>query len=107
MAGKKKVNLEKRIERRFKELKRRDEIKQRYGVFTQKMLEDLFKKTLDEKLAIIQERLNKIDTLDEKLDWLMGKYQAHDEEHTLLNGKVSDHSDRLEVIEEKLSITAS
>lgn len=47
----------------------------------------------------------KFDQVMEKLDWLIGKYKAHDEEHTLLNGRVSDHSDRLEIIEEKLGIT--
>lgn len=63
----------------------------------------------DEVIGKISEKLKKLDKIDkisEQLDWLIGKYKAHDEEHTLLNGRVSDHSDRLEVIEEKLSITA-
>lgn len=30
----------------------------------------------------------KFDKVMEKLDWLIGKYNAHDEEHILLNGKV-------------------
>ena len=47
----------------------------------------------------------KFDKVMEKLDWLIGKYKGHDEEHTILNGRVSDHSDRIEVIEEKLGIT--
>ena len=48
----------------------------------------------------------KLDKMSEQLDWFIGKYQAHDEEHALLNGRVSDHSDRLEVVEEKLGIVA-
>ncbi len=48
----------------------------------------------------------KLDKMSKQLDWLIGKYQTHDEEHTLLNGRVSDHSDRLEVVEEKLGIVA-
>ncbi len=43
----------------------------------------------------------KFDAVMEKLDWLIGKYRAHDEEHTLLNGQVSDHSDRLEKLKER------
>lgn len=46
----------------------------------------------------------KFNQIMEKLDWLIGKYKAHDEEHILLNGTTSDHSDRLEVIEERLKI---
>ncbi|MEK7587920.1 MAG: hypothetical protein AAB457_03825 [Patescibacteria group bacterium] len=46
----------------------------------------------------------KFQRLEEKLDWLIGRYRAHDEEHTLLNGKASDHSDRLEILVEKLGI---
>jgi hypothetical protein len=45
-----------------------------------------------------------IGKLEEKLDWLIGKYKGHDDEHTLVNGKLSEHSDRLEVVEEKLGI---
>lgn len=47
----------------------------------------------------------KFDKVLEKLDWLIGKYSAHEEEHTLLNNKVSEHSDNLEVINDKLGIT--
>ena len=46
----------------------------------------------------------KFDKVMEKLDWLIGKHKAHDEEHTLLNNKVSEHSDQLEVINTKLGI---
>lgn len=54
---------------------------------------------------VIKKLDKKFDLVMQKLDWLVGKYKAHDEEHTLLNGQVSDHSDRIEVIEGKLSIT--
>lgn len=46
----------------------------------------------------------KLEWIIEKLDWLIGKWNAHDEEHTLLNNKVSEHSDQLEVINTKLDI---
>ena len=51
--------------------------------------------------AYFDERIGK---LDEKLDWLIGKYKSHDEEHTLINGKLSEHSVRLEIAEDKLGI---
>lgn len=102
MTSKKRTATEKRLEKNFQELKRRSEIRERYGVFTQGMLEDLFDKKFEEKLVPVEKKLIGID---EKLDWLIGKYKNHDEEHTLLNGKVSEHSDRLEIVEEKLGIT--
>lgn len=88
-------------EKQWEEIKNRDEMKQRYGVFTQKMLEDLFDRKLDEKLDPLKK---KMQIVDEKLDWLMGKYFAHDEEHTLLNNKVSEHSDNLELLNAKVGI---
>ncbi|MEK7065493.1 MAG: hypothetical protein AAB961_00735 [Patescibacteria group bacterium] len=93
--------LEKRIEKNFQELKQRSKIREQYGVFTRGMLEDLFDKKFEEKFETIRQRLV---TVDEKLDWLIGKYKSHDEEHILVNGKLSDHSDRLEIVEEKLGI---
>jgi hypothetical protein len=59
----------------------------------------------DEVIGTVQEKLTKLDKLSDQMDWLIGKYKSHDEEHTLLNGQVSEHSDRLETIEEKLHIT--
>lgn len=58
----------------------------------------------DEAIDKITIKLNTLDVLLEKLDWLMGKYRDHDEEHTLLNSKVSEHSDNLEIVNEKLGI---
>lgn len=46
----------------------------------------------------------KFDKVMEKLDWLIGKYTAHDQEHILLNGKVSEHSDDIEIIKQKVGI---
>lgn len=56
----------------------------------------------DLKLEQFEKIMNRIL---EKLDWLIEKYQGHDEEHILINGKLSDHSDRLETREEKMGIT--
>ena len=70
------------------------------------------KSHFDEVIGKIEKKLGRIDgmseTLDkmsEQLDWLVGKYQGHEEEHTLLNNKVSEHSDNLEIINGKLGIT--
>lgn len=92
----------KTLDKKFQELKRRSEIKERYGVFTQKMFEQL----LEELRSRIREDLkSELHKLDGKLDWLITEYKKLDEEHTLLNGRLSDHSDRIEIIEEKLAIS--
>ncbi len=62
------------------------------------------KQHFDEVIGKIQEKLAKLDKVSEQMDWLVGKYRGHEEEHTLLNGKVSEHSDMLEIINEKLGI---
>jgi hypothetical protein len=59
-----------------------------------------------DRLDKMSEQFSKLDKITEQLDWLVGKYRNHEEEHILLNGKVSEHSDRIEVIEKKLSIPA-
>ncbi|MBI3385489.1 hypothetical protein HY031_00185 [Candidatus Gottesmanbacteria bacterium] len=94
--------LEKRVEKNFRELKRRTEIRDRYGVFTQKMLENLFDKKLEEKLDPLHQ---KFDKLFEKIDWFAGKYTKLEEEQKLLSGRVSKQSDNLEIVNEKLGIT--
>ena len=89
------------IDKKFEELKRRTEIKERYGVFTQKMFEEL----LEELRVRIREDLhNELAKLDEKLDWLMGKYKDLDEEHILITGRLSENTDRLETVEQRLGI---
>jgi hypothetical protein len=50
-------------------------------------------------------KLEKLDKLSEQMDWLIGKYRNHDDEHELINNKLSEHSDNLEVINQKLGIT--
>lgn len=61
---------------------------------TQKDIHDL-----EEKLA------KKYDNIMVKMDWLIGEYKKHDEEHVLLNNRLSNHNDRLEKIEEKIGIS--
>ena len=56
--------------------------------------ENVSKKYFDEK----------INKLMEKMDWIIGKYRDHDQEHILLNNKVSEHSDNLELINAKVGI---
>jgi len=91
----------KKREKDFQELKRRTEIRERYGVFTQGMLEDLLDKKFEEKLSPVRQKLQGVD---EKLDWLIGAYKKFDEELTLLSDRVSNHTDRLEIVENKLGI---
>lgn len=93
--------LEKRVEKKFKEAKRRAEIRERYGVLTQKMFEGLLDKKLEEKLDPIKKKLQNVD---EKLDWLIGEYKKFDEEQKLLSNKTSEHTDNLELINAKLGI---
>lgn len=59
---------------------------------------------IDAKFVTVLEKLKKLDWIAEKLDWLIGKYKGHDEEHILVTGRLSDHSDRLETIEERMGI---
>jgi len=103
MARKKKISIEER-EKKFQEIKRRTEIKERYGVFTQKMFENLLEEL---RIRIKEDIKQKLDPLNDKLDWLIGAYKKFDEEHTLLSNKTSDHDDRLEKIEKKLGIYAN
>lgn len=113
-------NLRHRVERKFQQMKHRANIKERYGVFTQKMLEDLFDKTLTTKLNAFVVRINDVFAtkddlsnfptkddlrkLDSKLDWLITAYKKFDEEHTLLSNKSSENEDRLDIIEKRLNI---
>ena len=60
---------------------------------------------INNKFEKIDHKLDKLDKLSEQMDWLIGKYQTHDEEHTLINNTLSDHSDNLEIINGKLGIT--
>lgn len=92
------------LDKKFEEVKRRAEIKERYGVFTQKMFEDLLKEL---RVRIREDLRSELHKLDEKLDWLMGKYKDLDEEHILITGRLSENTDRLETIEQRLGIAVS
>ena len=86
------------IDKKFNELKRRTEIKERYGVFTQKMFEQLLGEL---RMRIREDLKSEIHKLDGKLDWLIGEYKKLDEEHTLLSGRIADHGERIEELEKK------
>jgi len=104
MTDKQRRVIEKKREKRFQELKQRTEIKERYGVFTQKMFEDV----LEELRGRIKEDTREmLDPLNEKLDWLIGAYKKFDEEYTLLSDISSEHTERLNSIEKKLGIYAN
>lgn len=62
---------------------------------------------LDERFAGFREEMRKaIHTLDEKLDKIIGMFTKFDEEQTLQGGRISDHEERLEVVEKKLHIAS-
>jgi hypothetical protein len=86
------------VEKKFQALKRRTKIKERYGVFTQKMFEQLLEEL---RVRIKQDVKSELHKLDEKLDWLIGAYKKFDEEQILLSNKLSDQDERLEKLEKK------
>jgi predicted nuclease with TOPRIM domain len=89
------------VEKKFKELKRKTEIKERYGVFTQKMFEQL----LEELHVRIKEDLKtELHSLDGKLDWVITSYKKFDEERILLSNKVTDLEERTEELEKNRRI---
>lgn len=93
--------LEKKVEKKFHEAKRRAEIKERYGVFTQKMFEQLLEEL---RMRIREDLKSEVHKLDGKLDWLIGEYKKLDEENTLLSGRVADHDERIEDLEKRSGI---
>ena len=101
MSRPKQNDFEDRVEKNFQDVKRRSEIKERYGVFTQKMFEQLLEEL---RLRIRDDTKFDYNKLNEKLDWLIGAYKKFDEEHTLLSNKVSSIEDRLNTTEGKLKI---
>ncbi len=65
----------------------------------------MFEELLEElRIRIRDDLRSELVKLDEKLDCLIGKYKDLDEEHTRMSGQLSDHADRLEVIEQKLEV---
>lgn len=59
----------------------------------------------DDTMNRIEKKLEKLDWIAEKVDWLVGKYKGHDEEHILVTGRLSENTDRLEIIEQRMGIT--
>ncbi len=53
--------------------------------------------------SFVREELHK---LDEKLDKIIGMFKKFDEEQSLQAEKLSDHEDRIEVVEEKVGIAS-
>ena len=65
----------------------------------------MFEELLEELRVRIREDLrSELGKLDEKLDWLMGKYKDLDEEHILITGRLSENTDRLEIVEQRLGV---
>lgn len=61
---------------------------------------------MQEQIKVLQENFIKLSTqmtkFYELIDGVMGDFKKFDEEQTLLSGRMSDHTDRLEKIEEKV-----
>lgn len=61
---------------------------------------------IQEQIRILQDNFSKLNTQMTKfydlIDAVMGDFKKFDEEQTLLSGRMSDHTDRLEKIEEKV-----
>jgi len=89
------------VEKKFRDAKKRADIKERYGVFTQKMFEQL----LEELRVRIKEDLKtELHSLDGKLDWLITSYKKFDEERILQSNKVIDLEERIEDLEKSRRI---
>ena len=68
-------------------------------------IEDVFDRKLDEKL---DEKLKNLPTKKEffgRMDKLLSQVQTSRSEQTLLSHRVSNHEDRLQIVEGKLKIT--
>ncbi len=86
------------LDKKFRELKRRTEIKERYGVFTQKMFEQLLEEL---RIRLHSDIRKDLESVHEKLDWLVGAYRKFDEEYTLIVNKVSSLNEKIEDLEKK------
>lgn len=66
---------------------------------------------MQEQIKVLQENFIKLSTqmakFYELIDGVMGDFKKFDEEQTLLSARMSDHTDRLEKIEEKVFGTAA
>lgn len=71
----------------------------------------LTQKDLDEIESLVQntvkEEIKHLPTKDEfygKMDEVMGELKAIREEHTVFSGQISDHEDRITLLEEKTGL---
>lgn len=72
---------------------------------TRNELNEIFDERFEEQENKLKKFVKEqIHTLDEKLDKIIGMFRKFDDEQTLQAGKLSDHEDRLEVVEGKLGI---
>ena len=89
------------LEKKFQEVKRQAAIKERYGVFTQKMFEQL----LEELRVRIKEDLKtELHSLDGKLDWLITSYTKFNQEQILQSNKATNLEERIENLEKSSRI---
>ncbi len=76
-----------------------------------KAIKNLIDESLDEKLdQKLDEKLSHLPSKEDfytKMDEVVGELKTIREEHPILSNKVSNHSNRIENIEEKLGIQAS
>jgi predicted nuclease with TOPRIM domain len=89
------------VEKKFQAVKRRTEIKERYGVFTQKMFEQLLEEL---RIRIKDDLKTELHKLDGKLDWLITKYTKIDTEQILLSNKVTNLEERTEALEKSSQV---
>lgn len=67
-------------------------------------------KYIDLRFEAVDEKLKKLDTVDERLnrimkqlDWLVGEYKKFDEEHMILTNKYTPLNEKLENHETRIS----
>ena len=82
------------------------------NVVTEKYLDqelDQVTQSFDTKLSELNQsfdtKLSELkQSLEGRLDWLIGKYKGHEEEHTLISGRIAEDTERIEVLEQKVGI---
>lgn len=80
-----------------------------------KLIKDVMKVTVDEELDVkldekLEEKVGNLPTKDEffgKMDEVMGELKAIREEQPLQSHRLSNHEDRITVLEKKLQIKPS
>ena len=79
-------------------MKKKDEIVTK-SYLNQRFVE--FGEEIERRFSELNE---KFDKLFVKLDWFMGKYTKLEEEQTLQSGKLSEITDRLKAVEQKVGV---